>query len=121
MLDEGKVNQFAMKWLEKYQSEKTMEFEVEEGFGEECFSLGFKMDCGNAFETTFPNTNAFNSYEELEKIIEQIEDIDLFCSAIFSKWRYVTHWAEADLLESKNRRWFIIAFSRLIIISKECV
>ena len=51
MLDEGKVNQFAMKWLEKYQSEKTMEFEVEEGFGEECFSLGFKMDCGNAFET----------------------------------------------------------------------
>lgn len=117
MQDKRKINKFALKWLKKYQSEKTTEREVEEKFADECFSFGFEIDCGNALLAEFPNTDAFNNYEELEKIIDQIEDIAFLGSAIFSKWRYITHWAEEDLIKIENRRWFVLALSQLVIIS----
>ena len=57
------VHEFAIRWVEKYRSSSTKEYEVEESFGDECFALGFEMDCGNAFEDEFPDTNAFNDYK----------------------------------------------------------
>lgn len=121
MEKKNEVHEFAVYWLEKYRSQKTAEHEVVEGFADECFSLGFEMDCGKSFEATFPNTNAFNNYKELDKIIDQVEDMNILGSAIFSQWRYVTHWAAVDLLESQYRKWFIIAFSRLALLSSEDV
>lgn len=34
---------------------------------------------------------------------------DLLDSAIFSQWRYVTHWSETGLLKLEYRAWFITA------------
>jgi len=62
---------------------------LKKGFGDECFALGFEMDCGNAFEDAFPDTNAFNDYNALDKIIEQVLDASILGSAIFSKRRYI--------------------------------
>lgn len=120
MATKQEIHEFAVKWFEKYRSKKTTEDEVGEGFGEECFSLGFEMDCGKAFENAFPDTKAFNVYESLDKIIDQIDDIQLLGSTIFSKWRYITHWSYCDdLLSPENRPWFIIALSRLAVLSSE--
>jgi len=113
------IHEFAVRWFEKYRSPSTSEHEVEEGFADECFALGFEMDCGKAFEAAFPDTNAFNDYEALDKIIEKVQDVNLLGSAIFSQWRYVTHWAEADLLAPQYRKWFIIAFPRLAVLTAE--
>ena len=48
-------------------------------------------------------------------------DIPLLGSAIYSQWRYFNHWAYtgAEILEPKNRAWFILALSRLALLSGE--
>jgi len=93
---------------------------LKKGFGDECFALGFEMDCGNAFEAAFPDANAFNDYKALDKIIEQVQDVSLLGSAIFSKWRYITHWSFGEpLLSAQNRPWFILAFGRLVALTSE--
>ncbi|MFZ7119517.1 MAG: hypothetical protein ACOWWH_01020 [Eubacteriaceae bacterium] len=119
MEKEKEVHEFAVKWFEKYRSPKTKESEVEEGFSEECISLGFEMDCVKAFEATYKDTNALKDYAALDRIINQVHDINLLGSAIFSQWRYVTHWAETGLLNHEYREWFIIAFARLVVLSSE--
>lgn len=91
MATNKEIHKFAIRWFEKYRDSSTKEYEVEEGFGDECFALGLDMDCGKAFEAEFPDTIAFNDYEALDKIIEQVKDSSLLGSAIFSKWRYITH------------------------------
>lgn len=114
------IHEFALKWLKKYSSNKTTEHEVEEHFSEECFSLGFQMDCGDSLEAAFPKLNALQDYSKFKLIIDKINDISLLAIAIFSKWRYITHWAYCDnLLSSDNRSWFIAAFSRLAYLSSE--
>lgn len=42
-------------------------------------------------------------------------------SAIYSRWRYFNHWAydASTILENENRSWFILALSRLAILSGE--
>lgn len=120
MATNKEIHEFAIRWFEKYRSSSTKEYEVEEGFGDECFALGFEMDCGNAFEAAFPDTNASNDYKALDKIIEQVQDVSLLGSAIFSKWRYITHWSFGDqLLSPENRPWFILAFGRLAALTSE--
>lgn len=46
-------------------------------------------------------------------------DITLLGSAIYSQWRYFNHWAYtgAEILEPQNRAWFILALSRLAMLS----
>lgn len=87
----NEIHEFAVRWFEKYRSPDTSEQEVEEGFSEECFALGFEMDCGKSFEAAFPGMNMLNDADAMNKIIDQIQDVHLLGSAIFSKWRYVTH------------------------------
>lgn len=59
--------------------------------------------------------------EGLNRIIDDVTDISLLSSAIYSNWRYFNHWdynAE-EILEPIHREWFILALSRLISLSKE--
>lgn len=88
------IHAFAVKWFDMFRNTKTVNHEVEDStFADECFSLGFEMDCGKAFEAAYPESKAFNDYRELDKIIDSIDSVPLLGSAIFSKWRYFTHWA----------------------------
>lgn len=120
MATKQKIHDFAVCWLEKYRSNQTTEQEVSDGFADECFSLGFEMDCGNSFKTAFLDANVFQDYRSLDKIINQVEDIGLLTTAIFSQWRYITHWSCGEsLLSDKNRPWFILAFSRLAVLTSE--
>ena len=110
------IHAFAVKWFDMFRNTKTVNHEVEDStFADECFSLGFEMDCGKAFESAFPESKAFNDYRELDKIIDSIDNVPLLGSAIFSKWRYFTHWAGPgeDILSFENRSWFITALGRL--------
>lgn len=110
------IHAFAVKWFDKFRDTKTVSREVEDpAFADECFSLGFEMDCGKAFEAAYPGTKAFIDYRELDKIIDGIGNIYLLGSAIFSRWRYFTHWAGPgeDILGFENRSWFITALGRL--------
>ena len=92
---------------------------VDHYLADDCDALGFEMDSGEAFSKRYGN--AVNNYGELKKIIDYINDIELLGSAIYSRWRYFNHWAYdgEEILELKNRSWFILALNRLVILSAE--
>jgi hypothetical protein len=48
----------------------------------------------------------------LKEIVESIDDSKFLGTAIFSYWRYLTHWHEAPLPDDAIE-WFTIAFERL--------
>ena len=108
------VLQFASKWLDRFNDPNVSYIElVDHWMADDCRSLGFEMDCGNAFCQNYPV--AFNDCDALGKVIDKITDISLLGSAIFSKWRYYNHWAYSgsEILEPENRKWFILALERL--------
>ena len=109
---------FAKYYFNLYRNPKATNFQVEEGFADKCFSLGFQMDSGNSFCEKYPH--AFNDAEELDKIIEEIDDPQFLGTAIFSQWRYITHWSYCSHpLDPEYRPWFISAFGRLMAITAE--
>jgi len=71
------------------------------------------MDCGHAFVEAYGD--AFNDFETLKKVIDNVMDVYLLGSAIYSKWRYYNHWAYSgnEILEPENRAWFVLALERL--------
>ncbi len=114
------VHDFATKWIDKFRDQKIDYIElVDHYMADDCAALGFQMDCGHAFSEKYGV--AASKYDELDKIIDNITDIDLLGSAIYSQWRYFNHWAydASSILETENRLWFILALSRLAILSGE--
>ena len=113
------IHEFADKYYSLYVNSQTTEHEVEDGFADQCFFFKFEMDCGNKFIETF-SCDAFYKNDELDKIIDRIDNVALLGSAIFSHWRYVTHWADySSLLDEEHRPWFITAFGRLAVLTEE--
>ena len=114
------VHDFAIKWIDKFRDQNINYVElVDHYMADDCAALGFQMDCGHAFSEKYGN--AASKSDELDKIIDDVTDIDLLGSAIYSQWRYFNHWAydAASILEPENRSWFILALSRLAILSGE--
>lgn len=114
------VHNFAIKWIDKFRDQNINYVElVDHYMADDCAALGFQMDCGHAFSEKYGN--AASKSDELDKIIDDVTDIDLLGSAIYSQWRYFNHWAydAASILEPENRSWFILALSRLAILSGE--
>lgn len=50
---------------------------------DDCAALGFEMDCGHAFSEKYGN--AANNHEALDRIIDDVTDIPLLGSAIYSQ------------------------------------
>lgn len=118
LLDTGEVHRFATKWCDKFRNQQINYIElVDRQMADECEALGFKMDSGEGFSKRYGN--AVSDNEELDKIIDNIDDIELLGSAIYSRWRYFNHWAYdgEEILTFKNRSWFILALSRLAILT----
>lgn len=105
------VSNFSDKYLRVF-LDASPESNPEEGFADYCFSIGFEMDCGEAFMDKYSN-RAFNDAAYLQRIINDINDIDLLGSGIFSYWRYVTHWSYSCSFNDENRKWMILALCRL--------
>lgn len=120
MADMKQIHDFAVKWCDKFRDQNINYIElVDHYMADDCDALGFEMDCGHAFSEKYGN--AANNHEDLDRIIDDVTDIPLLGSAIYSQWRYFNHWAYtgAEILEPKNRAWFILALSRLALLSGE--
>lgn len=118
MADMKQIHEFAVKWCDKFRDQKINYIElVDHYMADDCAALGFDMDCGRAFSEKYGN--ASNDSEALDRIIDDVDDIPLLGSAIYSQWRYFNHWAYSgeEILEPKNRTWFILALSRLALLT----
>ncbi len=116
------IKQFATKWLDRFNDPDVQYIElVDHWMADECRSLGFVMDCGQAFCKDYQV--AFNDCDALNNVIGRITDVSLLGSAIFSKWRYYNHWAYSgsEILEPENRKWFILALERLKTLSEKAL
>ncbi len=117
--NQNRIQEFALKWLKIFKKPYVSIDEIQATtFGEECLNLEFKLDKGHGFSNAYSN-QALKDWESLENIITEVTDIPLLGSAIFSQWRYWTYWAydPNEILLSENIRWFIVALSRLAVLS----
>ena len=85
-------------------------------FADDCQTLGFKMDSGDSLAKAFPDQNVLRA-KTLKEILPQITGRQFLGTAIFSYWRYLTHWHEAPLPEDAIA-WFTLAFERLTELSE---
>jgi len=114
----GKIHRFAQKWSDLYGSLQTSDYRLaDSSFADECWQMGFEMDCGESFSKKYPK--AFESYDELNKIINDITDVYELGTAIFSHWRYITHWSYTLSFTPEDRLWFLRAFDRLVELTED--
>ena len=114
------LHQFAQKYYTLYTSPSTTEPEVEEHFADECFALNFQMDCGESIERIFRGRRVLYDVSSFAEVVGEIDDVYVLGSAIFSKYRDITHWSEySGLLSRDNREWFKLAFRRLMELAEE--
>ena len=108
------TREFAEKWIDIFTRQPVeADFLFEEQMGNECFSLGFEMDCGHSFDRAYSKGRPLYEADELAAIIDEVEDIELLGSAIFSKWRGITHWSYESGFTDENKQWFLVALKRL--------
>lgn len=108
------IHSFASKWLNKFLDAKTNYIElVDHYMADDCKALGFTMDTGSSFKNKYKI--AAGDTSSLYSVIDQVTDISVLGNAIYSIWRYFNHWAydAKEIMEPKNREWFIIALLRL--------
>lgn len=86
-------------------------------FADDCWSCGFEMDRVESFVAAFPGKEVLRA-NVLREIIESMDNSKFLGTAIFSYWRYLTHWHEAPLPEDAIE-WFSIAFDRLKKLASE--
>lgn len=97
------LKDFALKWIDKFSDPKISYMAlIDHHMEDDCETLGFQMDWGKDFEGAYGK--AVNNAEELEKIIEDVTDILLLRSAIYSQWKYFNHRAYhgGEILEPEN-------------------
>lgn len=120
MTNMKQIHDFAVKWCDKFRDQNINYIElVDRYMADDCAALGFEMDCGQAFFEKYGQ--AVNNHEALDKIIDEVTDISLLGSVIYSRWRYFNHWAYsgAEIFEPSNRAWFITALRRMAVLSGE--
>ncbi len=106
----GKLQRFIRKWMPVFATSGNGNIEFAD-FEKACRSLGFEMDCMHSFQEKYPGGNVFRA-SFLSEIINSIHDVQFLGTAIFSYWRYLTHWHEGALPDDAST-WFAIAFGRL--------
>ena len=80
-------------------------------FPDECWSLGFEMDCGESFTNTY-GPEAWHSNEVLSSMIDKMDNLKVLGSGLFSQWRYFNHWAYEHATE-EDKKWFLMILKRM--------
>ena len=116
MATNKEIQAFAIKYYNLYMNPQATFGEATETFADECLTLGFEvMKYGEGLECEYPDENVWDA-EGFDEISDDITDVHLLGSAIFSKW---TAMEQDDFSELSFRTWFIIAFARLATITDE--
>jgi hypothetical protein len=108
------VFEFTDKWLKIFtEVPQNANFLFEEEMGNDCLALGFEMDCGHSFDRAYSKGEPLNRVETLSEVINDVDDVYLLGSAIFSNWRGITHWSYESGFTEENKVWFLMALTRL--------
>lgn len=100
-------------FIEKWEGHIT----EDSSFAEDCEAVGFGMDLGESLQEAFPDEK-ITSPDVLRRLADKITDIQFLGTAIFSFWRFRTHWCEGPGggLNAEADEWLKIAFARLRVL-----
>ena len=122
-LKKRRITNFANKYISFFENEYVRygesyyHFFDNSMFPNECWGFGFEMDCGRSFTDAY-GESAWKT-QWLKENIDNINDISIIGSGLFSKWRYFNHWAYEHANE-KDIEWFLTLFRRMKeLIEKE--
>ena len=76
------------------------------------------MDCSHEFDRLYPGSSQIPS-TELDAMINSIQDVDLLGSAVYSQWRYLTHWAGFYELDKDTCHSFKIILRQMKELTKK--
>ncbi len=115
-LTKKRIAHFAQKYIYYFENEfgntkSYYDFFDTSTFPNECWNLGFEMDCGHSFIKLY-GESAWNSKEGLSAIIDKINDVKVAGASIFSKWRLFNHWSYTGATDD-DKEWFLMLFRRL--------
>ena len=86
MATNKEIQAFAIKYYNLYMNPQATFGEATETFADECLTLGFEvMKYGEGLEREYPDENVWDA-EGFDEISDDITDVHLLGSAIFSKW-----------------------------------
>lgn len=111
------INKFTEKYVDYFlndfdpESSTYYDFFESSVFPNECWSLGFEMDCGVSFTKAY-GEGIWYSYKNLSMAEDKINDIQIIGSALFSKWRFFNHWSYSHANED-DKKWFLILLKRM--------
>lgn len=80
-------------------------------FPNDCRKLGFEMDCGKSFVDAYGEV-AWYYEKDLSEILDNINDLNVIGSGLFSKWRFFNHWSY-DHATEKDKKWFLMLLRRM--------
>lgn len=113
-----KIYQLSVKNIALFSDPNSTEDQMMESFPDDCNSFGFIMDCGHIFEELY-GKEAFYNAETFKKTLKDVPDPVILGSAIFSKWRYYTHWCDYEKITDKEvRDLFVASFDRINELTK---
>lgn len=86
-------------------------------FPHECWSLGFEMNCGKSITEAY-GEEIWASEKDLSMVIDKMKDLRIMGSALFSKWRYFSHWSW-DKATEEDKEWFLMLLRRMQELASE--
>lgn len=107
MTNPEKVAAFLLKWRGHVSEDPS--------FMRDCEALGFEMDAARSLSAAFPEVPVLTP-EGFRSIAGRITRIRFLGTAIFSFWRYRTHWCDGPgggVDSDDAKEWLEIAFNRL--------
>lgn len=115
---EGKkaIHLFAKKWLKELSGNPQIDNAFEDAFGNECAGLGFQMDSGEEFTRQYPECGPAHN-NVTEQTVENITDIDLLGSAVYSFWRFKTHWDYSYHLSPDDCSWIKLILEQMMTLT----
>lgn len=112
------INKYTDYFLTKFAPDSPSYYDLFDSpsFSDECWSLGFDMDCGESLIATY-GEDAWRSHSQLSSVIKKADDIIILGSALFSRWRYFNHWAYGHATE-EDKEWFLTILRRMLELTK---
>lgn len=101
------INDTADKYLNVLVDMSTTKAQIDEmGILDDFFQCGFQSNARKFIAMT-PDTDAYNNYEDLDKVVDDIADSLVLGSAFMAKWE------EIEELDLDNRMWCSIMLKRI--------
>lgn len=112
-MDREAVHAFAETCLFRYRQFDVYALDWDEEMVHEFNALGFVMDGGKSWRQIYRGDSFLEPFALL-KVINEVEDIGLLGSILYTKWRYLTYGPFGGLDHFReNQLWFVFVLLRL--------